>query len=265
MSPIPSGSKLASLEQVYVADRAAWRQWLEENHAASPGIWLVFDKKSSRPDRLKYVDAVEEALCFGWIDSTVRTLDDARYVQLMAPRKPKSTWAATNKARVERLTAEGLMAEAGLASVERAKANGSWSSLDAVEAFVVPADLTKALRTLPDAAKNFAAIAPSRRKAFLHWISQAVRAETRAHRVAHVVQLAASNQKSRHLLPAAMPGKPGTKAKSKSASAKRAGSAKSVKSKSTKSVQSKSAKSMQSKSEKSVRSKPAKSAKRGSR
>jgi uncharacterized protein YdeI (YjbR/CyaY-like superfamily) len=207
MSPIPSGSKLASLEQVYVTDRAAWRQWLAANHATSPGIWLVFDKKSSRPDRLKYVDAVEEALCYGWIDSTIRTLDDARYVQLMAPRKPKSTWAATNKARVERLIAEGLMSAAGLASIERAKANGAWSSLDAVEAFVVPADLTKALEALPGAAKNFAAFPPSRRKAFLHWISQAVRAETRAHRVAHVVQLAASNKKSRHLVPAAMPGK----------------------------------------------------------
>jgi uncharacterized protein YdeI (YjbR/CyaY-like superfamily) len=80
----------------------------------------VFDKKSSRPDRLKYVDAVEEALCYGWIDSTIRTLDDARYVQLMAPRKPKSTWAATNKARVESLIAEGLMSAAGLASIERA-------------------------------------------------------------------------------------------------------------------------------------------------
>jgi uncharacterized protein YdeI (YjbR/CyaY-like superfamily) len=211
MTPIPSGSKLASLEQVYVADRAAWRQWLAANHAASPGIWLVFDKKSSRADRLKYVDAVEEALCFGWIDSTVRTLDDARYVQLMAPRKPKSTWAATNKARVERLAAEGLMAAAGLAAVERAKSNGSWSSLDAVEALVVPADLTKALRALPSAAKNFAAFAPSRRKAFLHWISQAVRAETRAHRVAHVAQLAASNQNSRQLVPAPKPAKRGSR------------------------------------------------------
>lgn len=230
MSPIPGG-KLASLEQVYVPDRAAWRQWLASNHATSPGIWLVFDKKSSRADRLKYVDAVEEALCYGWIDSTVRTLDDARYVQLMAPRKPKSTWAATNKARVERLMAEGLMAPAGLASIEVAKANGSWSSLDAVEAFVMPADLVKALRALPDAARNFAALAPSRRKAFLHWISQAVRAETRAHRVAHVVQLAAANRKSREYLPSAVPAKGSTTAQSKaSTSAKRASGAESAKS-----------------------------------
>ena len=131
--PAPSSrSVLATLEQVYVADRPAWRLWLATHHATSPGIWLVFDKKSSRPDRLAYVDAVEEALCYGWIDSTVRTLDDTRYVQLMTPRKPKSTWARTNKERVERLIAQGLMAEAGLASIERAKANGSWESLDAV-------------------------------------------------------------------------------------------------------------------------------------
>jgi uncharacterized protein YdeI (YjbR/CyaY-like superfamily) len=196
---------LASLEQVYAADRAAWRQWLATNHATSPGVWLVFDKKSSNADRLAYVHAVEEALCYGWIDSTVRTLDETHYVQLMAPRKPKSTWARTNKARVERLIAQGLMAEAGLASIERAKANGSWESLDAVEALVVPADLTKALRALPGAAKNFAAFSPSARKGYLHWISQAKRAETRAHRVAHVAQFAASNQKSRHFAPTAAP------------------------------------------------------------
>jgi uncharacterized protein YdeI (YjbR/CyaY-like superfamily) len=207
MPPAPPRNALASLEQVYVADRAAWRQWLATNHATSPGIWLVFDKKSSRADRLAYVDAVEEALCYGWIDSTVRTLDDARYVQLMAPRKPKSTWARTNKERVERLIAQGLMAEAGLASIERAKANGSWTSLDAVESLAVPADLARALRALPGAATNFAEFSPSARKAYLHWISQAVRAETRAHRVAHVAQFAASNQKSRHFAPAAVPAK----------------------------------------------------------
>ncbi len=198
-------SALSTLEQVYVADRAAWRQWLAANHATSPGIWLVFDKKSSRPDRLAYGDAVEEALCYGWIDSTVRTLDDARYVQLMAPRKPKSTWSRSNKVRVERLMAQGLMAAPGLACIERARANGAWESLDAVEALVVPSDLTRALRALPAAAKNFAAFSPSARKGYLHWISQAKRPETRADRVAHVAQLAASNQKSRHLAPAPTP------------------------------------------------------------
>src|SRR5215217_1589407 len=209
MPATPPRSKLTSLEQVYAADRAAWRQWLATNHATSPGIWLVFDKKSSRSDRLAYGDAVEEALCYGWIDSTVRTLDDSRYVQLMAPRKPKSTWSRTNKVRVERLIAQGLMAEPGLTSIERAKANGSWESLDAVEALVVPDDLARALRALPGAAKNFAAFSPSARKGYLHWISQAVRAETRAQRVAQVAQFAAANQKSRHFSPAAVPTKSG--------------------------------------------------------
>jgi uncharacterized protein YdeI (YjbR/CyaY-like superfamily) len=207
MPPSRPRNALASLEQVYVADRAEWRRWLAAHHATSPGIWLVFDKKSSRADRLAYVDAVEEALCYGWIDSTVRSLDDARYVQLMAPRKPKSTWARTNKERVERLIEQGLMAEAGLASIERAKANGSWASLDAVESLLVPDDLARALRALPGAAKNFAAFSPSRRKAYLHWISQAVRDETRTHRVQHVAQFAASNQKSRQFSPAAVPAK----------------------------------------------------------
>jgi uncharacterized protein YdeI (YjbR/CyaY-like superfamily) len=207
MSPSPTRSARESLEQVYVADRAAWRRWLADNHASSPGIWLVFDRKSSRPDRLAYVDAVEEALCYGWIDSTARKLDDTQYVQLMAPRKPKSTWARTNKARVERLIAEGLMTAAGLASIERAKANGSWESLDAVEALVVPDDLVAALAARPGAAERFAALAPSARKGYLHWINGAVKPETRAHRVSEVARHAAANRKSRHLeTPAAAKG-----------------------------------------------------------
>jgi len=190
---------LDSLEQVYVADRAAWRRWLGKEHARSPGIWLVFDKKSSRPDRLAYGDAVEEALCFGWIDSLVRRIDDARYVQLFTPRKPKSTWSRSNKVRVERLLAEGLMAAAGLASIALAKTNGSWESLDAVEAFVMPDDLVTALAAAPRAPENFAAFAPSARKGYLHWISQAVRSETRAQRIAKVVELAAANVRTRQL------------------------------------------------------------------
>jgi uncharacterized protein YdeI (YjbR/CyaY-like superfamily) len=192
---------LTQLEQVYVENRAAWRRWLAAHCARSPGIWLVFDKKASRPDRLAYGDAVEEALCHGWIDSTVRTLDDARYMQLFTPRKPTSTWSRTNKERVARLIEQGLMAAAGLAAIERAKANGTWTSLDAVESLVVPEDLAAALARAKGAAANFAAFSPSARKGYLHWISQAVRPETRAQRVARVVELAATNQRTRHLEP----------------------------------------------------------------
>ena len=196
----PSRS-LSQLEQVYVADRAAWRRWLAAHCAGSPGIWLVFDKKSIRPDRLAYGDAVEEALCHGWIDSLVRRIDDARYEQLFTPRKPTSTWSRTNKERVARLIEQGLMAESGLAAIERAKANGTWTSLDTVESLAVPEDLAAALARSKGAAANFAGFAPSARKGYLHWISQAVRPETRAQRVARVVALAASNQRSRHLEP----------------------------------------------------------------
>ena len=223
--PRPAQSKLSQLEQVYAEDRAAWRRWLAANHARSPGIWLVFDKKSSRADRLPYVDAVEEALCYGWIDSTVRTLDDTQYVQLMAPRKPKSTWARTNKARVERLIALGLMTDAALASIERAKADGSWESLDTVEALAVPADLTKALRALPGASRNFATLAPSARKGYLHWISRAVRAETRAQRIARVAELAAANRKSRHIAPTVVKKRASSPTKSGRKTAKAAGAA----------------------------------------
>ncbi|HEX7980346.1 MAG TPA: YdeI/OmpD-associated family protein [Gemmatimonadaceae bacterium] len=196
-APIRKPNALASLEQVYVPDRAAWRRWLAKQHGRSPGIWLVFDKKSSRPDRLAYGDAVEEALCFGWIDSLVRSIDDARYVQLFTPRKPKSTWSRANKVRVERLLAEGLMAAAGLASLELAKANGSWESLDAVEAFVMPEELTTALAAVPGAAEKFASFSPSARKAYLHWISQAVRPETRSRRIQEVAGHAAAGRKTR--------------------------------------------------------------------
>ena len=176
----------------------------------------MFDKKSSRPDRLAYGDAVEEALCFGWIDSVVRGVDDARYVQLFTPRKAKSTWSRSNKVRVDRLLAEGLMAAAGLASIEVAKANGSWESLDAVEAFVMPEDLATALAALPGAAKRFAAFAPSARKAYLHWISQAVRPETRAKRIQEVAGHAAAGRKTRQAVPtaAAKRAKPVTRVKS---------------------------------------------------
>jgi uncharacterized protein YdeI (YjbR/CyaY-like superfamily) len=189
----------APLEQVYMKNRAAWRRWLEKHHARSPGIHLVYDKKASRAARLAYADAVEEALCFGWIDSTLRSLDETKYAQLFTPRKPKSTWSRVNKERVARLADEGLMAPAGLAAIERAKLNGSWSSLDAVEALDVPQDLAAALAKHPTAARNFAAFPPSSRKGYLHWVSQAVRPPTRAERIAAVVMHSAANRKARQL------------------------------------------------------------------
>jgi uncharacterized protein YdeI (YjbR/CyaY-like superfamily) len=183
----------STLEQVYVKNRAAWRRWLAKHHAHSPGIWLVYDRKSSRADRLAYGDAVEEALCYGWIDSLTKSLDDTQYMQLFTPRKPKSTWSKANKVRVARLIEEGLMAPAGLAAIKAAKVNGSWTSLDSVEALSVPPDLAAALAANPVAARNFAAFPASSKKAYLHRVSQAVRPATRAARIAAVARAQAGS------------------------------------------------------------------------
>jgi uncharacterized protein YdeI (YjbR/CyaY-like superfamily) len=190
-----TGAASKTAQQVYVPGRAGWRKWLRANHAKSIGIWLVFDKKSSRPDRLKYGDAVEEALCYGWIDSLMRPLDDAHYMQYMSPRKPRSAWSKSNKDRVERLIEQGLMTKSGLAAIEVAKKNGGWTHFDAVEALVVPDDLAKALKAKPVAAKNFDAFPPSRRKQFLYWVNNVKRPENRAKRIREVVKLAARNQR----------------------------------------------------------------------
>ena len=188
----------AALEQLYVADRASWRRWLARHHARSPGVWLIFDKATHREDRLPYADAVEEALCVGWIDSTLRPLSAAQYQQLFTPRKPRSTWSRVNKARVERLIQARLMRPAGFAAIARARENGTWESLDHVESLAVPPDLATALEATAGASEGFAALAPSARKAYLHWVHQARRPETRARRVAAVVGYALARRRSRH-------------------------------------------------------------------
>jgi uncharacterized protein YdeI (YjbR/CyaY-like superfamily) len=144
---------------------------------------------------VEYEAAVEEALCFGWVDSTTGVVDELRGKIYFAPRKPRSVWAATNKARVERLTRDGLMRPAGLAVIEQAKANGYWSIYDTVERLEVPDDLAAALAARPAAASNFAAWPPSIRKGILGMIAQAVRAETRAARVDKYAELAQRNQR----------------------------------------------------------------------
>ena len=190
-------SALDDAPLVYADDRATWHDWLAANHATAHGAWLVtWRAKSGRPF-LDYEAAVEEALCFGWVDSTGGHVDDERGKLYFAPRKPRSVWAATNKARVERLIAEGRMRPAGLAAIERAKANGSWEVLDSVERLEVPDDLAAALASRPPAADHFAAFPPSARKMLLGWVATAVRPETRAARVMEIAEAAARNERAR--------------------------------------------------------------------
>jgi uncharacterized protein YdeI (YjbR/CyaY-like superfamily) len=177
-------------EIVEVPDRAAWRQWLAERHEQREAIWLVLHKQASKGRSPSYEEAVEEALCFGWIDSTVNRLDERRNVQLFAPRRPRSTWSASNKERVARLERAGLLAPAGLAAIEAAKENGSWSALDAVERLEEPPELTAALDAEATARENWNAFSPSSRKAILWWIVSAKRPETRAKRIEQTVRMA---------------------------------------------------------------------------
>lgn len=175
---------------VRAKDRAAWRRWLERNHASSPSVWLVIHKKGHPTGRLLYEDAVQEALCFGWIDSTANALDEHNYKLWMAPRKPRSGWSAVNKRRIERLFADGQIAPAGLAAIDAAKRDGSWAALDASHSLVVPRDLAKAFKRYPDAARHFDAFPPSARRVILQWIDAAKRPETRAKRIDETARLA---------------------------------------------------------------------------
>jgi uncharacterized protein YdeI (YjbR/CyaY-like superfamily) len=188
-------------ERVYAADRAAWRQWLLEHHDQPDGVWLVYDKVP--PRALSYAAIVEEALCFGWVDSTSRGLDATRTMLYVAPRKKGSGWARTNKERIERLTAAGLMAPAGAASVERAKADGSWSLLDDVENLTEPAELTAALDAVPEARAAWDAFPPSARKAILQWITVAKRPATRQARIQETVAAAAEGRRANEWQPKA--------------------------------------------------------------
>jgi uncharacterized protein YdeI (YjbR/CyaY-like superfamily) len=178
---------------VHPATRDEWRTWLEQNHTRADGVWFVSYKKSAGKPRVDYEEAVEEALCFGWIDSKAGTVDDERTMMWMSPRKSGSGWSRPNKVRIKRLMAEGRMAAPGLAKIEAAKRDGSWTVLDAVEALEVPDDLQAALASYPDAARHFAAFPPSARKAILQWITTAKKPETRAARIAEAARLANEN------------------------------------------------------------------------
>ncbi|HET9746805.1 MAG TPA: YdeI/OmpD-associated family protein [Chitinophagaceae bacterium] len=175
--------------------RQAWRKWLEKNHSISPGIWLIYDKKSTGRAKLVYNDAVEEALCFGWIDSTMRPLDGERFMQRFTPRKPKSGWSGLNKKRIEKMIAEGLMASAGLEKIDLAKKDGSWESLDYIDAIRLPEDFEKALSKNKKARVNFENFPPFSKKQFLYHINQAKTEVTRKQRIRLCVKMAAANKK----------------------------------------------------------------------
>lgn len=183
-------------ERVHPESRAAWREWLASHHQSSTGVWFVSWRKQAGRTGPSYEDAVEEALCFGWIDSQARKLDDDRTMLWFSPRKPGGGWARPNKERVERLTVAGLMTPSGQRVIDAARADGSWSRLDDVENLVVPDDLAAALDRHPPARQHWDAFPRSVRRSILAWIVQARRDATRAARIEETAQLAQVNERA---------------------------------------------------------------------
>ncbi len=182
---------------VLAETRDDWRAWLERNHD-SKGAWLVSWKKATGRPFIPYPETVDVALCFGWIDSRPNKLDDERAMRLFTPRNPKGPWSRLNKEKVARLSAQGLMAPAGMRMVETAKANGAWTVYDEIEDIVVPDDLTAALAEDEAARGYFEGFAESSKKAILWWIKTAKRPETRAARISETVRAAAQNRMADH-------------------------------------------------------------------
>lgn len=176
-----------AIETFYPTSRQEWRQWLLENHSSKRSIWLVQYKVKSGKPTLSWSEAVDEALCFGWIDSTRKTLDKDSFIQFFCPRKPKSIWSKINKAKIERLIEEGLMTPAGYASIEIAKQNGYWNILDEVEDLIIPPDLEKELETRPGAKDAFLSLSKSAKKLMLHGLLMAKQPATRQKRMSEIL------------------------------------------------------------------------------
>lgn len=184
-------------EHHYFKNAKEWREWLHENHATSAGICLIFYKVSSEFESMRWEEAVQVAICYGWIDSTVKKIDEERRKQVFSPRKDKSVWSKLNKTYIEQLLKENLIHESGLAKIEIAKQNGSWNSLDAVEDLIIPKDLKLAFEQNKIAFDNYQSFSPSYRKSYLYWLNQAKREETRNIRITEIIKFCALNKKSR--------------------------------------------------------------------
>ncbi len=183
----------------YPQDRTAWRRWLEKNHQTEQAVWLVYYTKKSNIASISWREAVDEALCFGWIDSTRKTIDDSSFMQLFSKRKPKSMWSRINKEKVQQLIDGGRMTQAGYACIAAAKQNGSWTILDEIEDLAIPKDLEDAFKHQKGSRDFFLGLSKSTRKMILSWIILAKRQETRRKRIAEIAECAGQQLKPRHL------------------------------------------------------------------
>lgn len=183
------------IETFCPTSRTDWRQWLEENHRSKQSIWLIFYKKKSNKPTISWSEAVDEALCFGWIDSVKKTLDHERSIQFFSRRKPKGTWSKVNKQKIIQLIDAQLMTEAGYEAIERAKQNGSWTILDEIEELLIPEDLEQAFETEPGSKDFFLSLSKSVRKLMLYKVVVAKQQETKQRRIREIIEFAAQKLK----------------------------------------------------------------------
>jgi uncharacterized protein YdeI (YjbR/CyaY-like superfamily) len=179
-------------------DREAWRAWLAKNYAREAELWVVLYKKNSGKPTVSYDEAVEEALCFGWIDGLTKGIDEEKFAQRFSPRREKSIWSESNKQRVAKMIEQGRMTEAGLEKINHAKANGEWDKTrdERQNANNIPADIARALKSDATAHQNFERLAPSRKRMFLGWIADAKLAATRQRRIAKTIELLKANKQT---------------------------------------------------------------------
>ena len=182
----------------YAKTQKEWRKWLEKNHRSEKAVWLIFYKKGSGIQSTNYAEALEEALCFGWIDSKANKKDDESYYQYFAKRKPESNWSKVNKEKVARLIEKGLMTSAGFESIEIAKRNGTWTALDEVEELIIPPDLQLLFDKNIAAFENWKNFSRYIKRGILEWILNAKRSETRQKRIVETVELAEKNIKANY-------------------------------------------------------------------
>jgi len=186
-----------SLPELYFKNDTEWRNWLHENHETAKGIYLIFYKVSHENESMRWEEAVKVALCYGWIDSTVKSLGDGKRKQYFTPRNDKSVWSALNKKYIKELIDSELMHQSGLQKIEVAKQNGSWTAIDNVEKGIIPEDLQIAFNKNKLAFTNYSNFAPSYRKSYLYWLNQAKREATREKRILEIIKLCEANIKSK--------------------------------------------------------------------
>ena len=187
--------KEEEIEYFYPANKEQWREWLQKNHDQKQAVWLICYRKNAGIPTVSWSEAVDEALCFGWIDSKKKPIDEEKSMQFFSRRKAKSTWSKINKEKIQQLIDDGRMTQSGLASVDLAKQNGSWTILDEVEALIIPNDLETALMIKPAAKTFFMSLSKSVQKSMLQWLVLSKRPETRQKRINEIATFAQQQMK----------------------------------------------------------------------